>query len=603
MFCPMCGTKLSDDDNFCFNCGFKIVKKSEPAPTPPIQEPVADENQFNTAPSFDAPSASVAEEKVYGVPESFNSPSPAAFDAPAAEEPAPEVFDVPAAEEPAPEVSDAPAAEEPAPEVADAPAAEEPIPEFTHYSTDDGLVIDSYNGDSDSPLIPSEIDGQKVIGIGNNAFENKQFIEKLVLPQSIVYIGDRAFAGCSGIKKLTLPLNAVFTDKNAFEGCDVKELDMTDDLPDEGTIEINDSEIFSKLVISEELTNKLMELTSIFTDLDVLRIPDHGYMPAAEESVTEAEEIPADVPLTEETPVVETAVEEVPACDAEPEVNETSSVDSEFSYVPCGEGIKITKYNGSAADVVLPMTIDDKKVNEVSDDLFAGKSINSVKVRDFSDKLGYIEVSSAEALREMPVDDIYKGMINAFAGINKIRVPYYTDKILNDSFRDNRELTAICVSQGVTSVANAAFKGCKGLISVRLPDSITSIGENVFEDCTHLETVKMPFEIRRIGTCAFSGCKKLTDVRIPNGITVLEGFIFEDCSLLSEVVVPPSVSEIGKYAFYSCYSLEKIEIPSSVKKIGECAFKGCVRLKEVTMPKELAEKLNFPPTVNITYTE
>ena len=564
MFCPMCGTKLSDDDNFCFNCGFKIVKKSEPAPTPPIQEPVADENQFNTAPSFDAPSASVAEEKVYGVPESFNSPSPAAFDAPAAEEPAPEVFDVPAAEEPAPEVSDAPAAEEPDPEVSDAPAAEEPIPEFTHYSTDDGLVIDSYNGDSDSPLIPSEIDGQKVIGIGNNAFENKQFIEKLVLPQSIVYIGDRAFAGCSGIKKLTLPLNAVFTDKNAFEGCDVKELDMTDDLPDEGTIEINDSEIFSKLIISA---------------------------------------IPADVPFTEETPVVETAVEEVPACDAEPEVNETSSVDSEFSYVPCGEGIKITKYNGSAADVVLPMTIDDKKVNEVSDDLFAGKSINSVKVRDFSDKLGYIEVSSAEALREMPVDDIYKGMINAFAGINKIRVPYYTDKILNDAFRDNRELTAICVPQGVTSVANAAFKGCKGLISVRLPDSITSIGENVFEDCTHLETVKMPFEIRRIGTCAFSGCKKLTDVRIPNGITVLEGFIFEDCSLLSEVVVPPSVSEIGKYAFYSCYSLEKIEIPSSVKKIGECAFKGCVRLKEVTMPKELAEKLNFPPTVNITYTE
>ncbi len=639
MFCPMCGTKLAEDDNFCCNCGFKIVRNTAPqpaAPSAPVlepppaisQTPQTDESagmNFGTPEVFGTSSAENTERN-FGTPEPFNAPAPEVFDAPVQQqtpqtfdapsiaETVPEVTETPAIEEPIPEAVDTPAIEEPVPEAIDTPAVEEPVPEaidtpaidkkseFEYYSTDDGLVISSYNGTETDLTVPTELNGEKVIGIGNNAFKEKQ-ITSLVLPQGIIYIGDYAFADCSELKDFTLPINAVFTDKNAFDGCKVKNLTLTDELPDEGTVAITDSDMFAKLVMPDDITNKLMEITSIFTELDCLCIPDHGYMPAEEETPA-APETPVveEPPAAPETPVVEEppVIEETPAASETPVVEETSE---EFSYVSCGDGIKLTKYNGTSADVVLPVVIGEKNVKEIADDIFAGKTINSVKVRDFSDKLGYLEVSEAEALWNLPVDDLYKNMIKAFKNISKIRVPYYTDRIERETFRDIRELISVGVPQGVTSIADAAFKGCKGLVSVRLPDSITSIGENVFEDCTRLESVKMPFEIRRIGACAFSGCKKLTDLRIPNGITVLESFVFEDCAVLSEAVIPPSVTEIGKYAFYSCYSLETVVVPAKVKKIGECAFKGCVRLKDVTMPRELAEKLNFPPTVKVSYSE
>ena len=38
MFCRNCGTELSDDDNFCFNCGNKVGEEAE---TTPKEEPKA----------------------------------------------------------------------------------------------------------------------------------------------------------------------------------------------------------------------------------------------------------------------------------------------------------------------------------------------------------------------------------------------------------------------------------------------------------------------------------------------------------------------------------------------------------------------------------
>lgn len=53
-------------------------------------------------------------------------------------------------------------------------------------------------------LIPDEIEGVPVKGIGSSAFSRRKEIEEAVLPRGIYSLGRYAFYNCTGLKKLTL---------------------------------------------------------------------------------------------------------------------------------------------------------------------------------------------------------------------------------------------------------------------------------------------------------------------------------------------------------------------------------------------------------------
>lgn len=67
-------------------------------------------------------------------------------------------------------------------------------------------------------VIPTEHDGKPVVEIADNAFENFDKVNEIVLPSTIVRIGGRAFAG-TAITEITLSPTIEYIGKNVFYGC------------------------------------------------------------------------------------------------------------------------------------------------------------------------------------------------------------------------------------------------------------------------------------------------------------------------------------------------------------------------------------------------
>ena len=93
--------------------------------------------------------------------------------------------------------------------------------------------MDNANDDTDVELvIPAEIDGRKVTGIGDNAFSECVNIKSIVLNAGLVEIGDYAFAGTS-ISEIDVPTTVTRIGRYAFAATPITRLTI-----DEGSIGI-----------------------------------------------------------------------------------------------------------------------------------------------------------------------------------------------------------------------------------------------------------------------------------------------------------------------------------------------------------------------------
>ena len=104
------------------------------------------------------------------------------------------------------------------------------------------VIITGYIGNEENVVIPSEINGMKVIEIGDNAFyecsdltsvdipegvtsigwcafEGCSNLTSVYIPQTVIYIGRGAFAECSNLKNIDIPKEVEAIDYAAFEGC------------------------------------------------------------------------------------------------------------------------------------------------------------------------------------------------------------------------------------------------------------------------------------------------------------------------------------------------------------------------------------------------
>ncbi len=69
-------------------------------------------------------------------------------------------------------------------------------------------------------VIPAEIDGRPVTGIGAEAFNSCQNVQSVSIPASVTYIGNYAFFDCDSITSIVLPDSVVSIGMGAFEKCD-----------------------------------------------------------------------------------------------------------------------------------------------------------------------------------------------------------------------------------------------------------------------------------------------------------------------------------------------------------------------------------------------
>ena len=100
------------------------------------------------------------------------------------------------------------------------PKPAEPIPKGLQYQkTFKGVVITGYKGNAKSLVIPSVIESQEVIGIGQLAFVNCTALQQIDLPENLKTIGKEAFSGCTALRSVSLPEKLGRIDAGAFRGC------------------------------------------------------------------------------------------------------------------------------------------------------------------------------------------------------------------------------------------------------------------------------------------------------------------------------------------------------------------------------------------------
>ena len=512
---------------------------------------------------------------------------------------------------------------------------------ITNELSDGTLEISNYAGNSATYEIPGEIDGKKVVRIGDYAFSDCTELTSVTIPDSVTDIRWRAFYNCVSLKSVTIPKSVTYIDNYAFGYYDdsdsfgPKKIDgfkinyvknthghmyalkngftdeaclLTNEL-DDGTLEITKyvgnsatcvipSEIDGKKVtqIGYNAFSSRTELTSITIPDGVTIIGNSAFSDCTSlETVT----IPNSV-----TQIYPRAFYN---CTSLKEVAIPASVtvirDEAFGYYYDTDSSETKKADGFKINYV----------NNTQGHWYAIKN-------GFTDGACFVVNELGDGTVEITG---YAGNSATCVIPDEIHGKKVT-RIGENAFRDRTELTSVTIPDSVKYIFDRAFSNCTSLETVTIPNSVTDIYSRAFYNCTSLKEVTIPASVTDIGDEAFGYYRyedtweskkvdgfKINYVKNTYGhyYATENGFSDEACLLTNELndgtleiskyvgnsatsatyVIPgeingKKVTQIGDSAFTVCTSLTSVTIPDGVTSIDEAAFWGCTSLTSVTIP-------------------
>lgn len=251
-------------------------------------------------------------------------------------------------------------------------------------------------------------------------------------------------------------------------------------------------------------------------------------------------------------------------------------------------GIEITGYTGNASEVVIPESIDGKKVYLIYTHAFSGcKNITSIRIPDSVTQISNEAFRGCSSLTSIDIPDGVQNIgERAFwecSSLANVRIPdsvaamgakvFSGTPWLAEQFEQNEGLAIanhilvdvdenisgnIAVPAGVTLIAGGVFCRNSNLTGLSIPDGITYIDDEAFSGCSSLSSISLSTSLKEISASAFSGCSSLTSSHIPSGVTQISGGAFENCSSLTNINIPSSVTYIDSSAFAGCSSLKDV---------------------------------------------
>ncbi len=304
---------------------------------------------------------------------------------------------------------------------------------------------------------------------------------------------------------------------------------------------------------------------------------------------------------------------------------------SEWQYVEKSDGtIKVLKYIGSSADVLMPNKIESKNVSEIEKGCFeANTSIISIVVSENVVIIGNRAFSNCSSMRRifLPVSvksisasDYYNSPFNGcdgtlviYSGI--LTEPSDWDWHWKQYSSSSSVLTTVWGVPGIgQNDSNWEYveKNDKTILLVRymgesivvtIPSNISGKMINeVYESCfvakSDITSIDIPNSLTKFGANAFATYNSLTKVNISNlsswfNITFVNAnsnplyranHLFINGTELTNLAIPSSINMIKNYALYGASGITSITIPSSVTTIGYYAFGSCRGITSITIP-------------------
>ncbi len=120
------------------------------------------------------------------------------------------------------------------------------------YSYPAGVVITKYTGNETNVVIPSWIDGSRVVGIGEGAFYQNKTIESVLFEEGVGRIGEYAFSECDHLRTVRFPVSLRMIDASAFADSPLETVKLPPNLKKigQGTFE---STNISELILPDSL--------------------------------------------------------------------------------------------------------------------------------------------------------------------------------------------------------------------------------------------------------------------------------------------------------------------------------------------------------------
>ena len=524
--------------------------------------------------------------------------------------------------------------------------------DFT-FDADTGSIT-KYTGSSTYVEIPSTIDGVAVQTIDKEAFNGNTSLKGVVIAYGVTSIGQDAFKDCTSLESIQFPNTLTTMSESSFYGCTaLTSIQLPDSLISTGNNVFGSCKNLKTVTFGENSKLKdvdygaFMNCTSLTSinlpssvqlismyafknciSLSNIKIPDSvtSILKGAFQNCTSLTSINIPSSITTMGTAVFVGCRNLNTIYV---YNDSDNIDSSnfatssdtmpesIFYFDENDGA-ITKYEGSATELVIPSEINGVKVTILDNDSFKDcTSLTNVTIPKSIIKMGediFLGCSNLDSVYLCNVSDrsdSSKLRISSDGTIPKLFFFDEQSKIINDYTGSVTEVKIPSKINGVDVrvIGYGSFMNCSELTSVEIPDGVISISINAFRNCPSLESIKIPKSVSFIGSSAFWGTKYLenfddidgfviindilyqykeqsnvTDVTIPDNINLICGNAFSDCQNIKNVTISDGVTNIYDRAFEDCTSLESVKVPDSVNNIGGFAFSNCTSLKDVTIP-------------------
>ncbi|WP_415286239.1 leucine-rich repeat domain-containing protein [Clostridium perfringens] len=386
-----------------------------------------------------------------------------------------------------------------------------------HRENIHGIKITKYKGSKKDIIIPSCIDGKKVVEIGECVFGNLK-LTSVKLPKYLYSIGEYAFKG-NEFTEIDIPDTVKEIGMAGFYRCKLEKIKIPK------SMEIIGEDVFGENQLKEVILHNNVKYLygSPFSGnkIESIIIPD---------SVIEMSGGFRFNPIKSAT---------LPSW-FKPKVSELfdNSSNIKFNYTKH----VIPNTGQPPCDLENPDDLDHYKYS-VIDDNYINKKVSEYKYENYyKGNLNKWESDYRKKMTQLKGNIV----IDKFFPYGKydIKIPslIYGRKVVGiddgafmDSIFRKEGVKDVVIPNTIKFIGKDAFKEIK-LKSLIIPDSVTEIGEHAFSYCK-LESVKFGSNLVEIGRGAFSG-NNLTSINIPNSVVKMEQNVFYDNEKLKSVIIP-----------------------------------------------------------------
>ena len=206
-------------------------------------------------------------------------------------------------------------------------------------------------------------------------------------------------------------------------------------------------------------------------------------------------------------------------------------------------------------------------------------SVN-IQLNEGLTSIGDHAFSNIPYLREMELPDSLLTLGKAAfssTSLESMTIPSRITVIPDSLYEYCLSLETVILPEGITEIGEYAFCGPQEMKSIQLPSTLKTIGAHAFQFFGVPESfwegllyINIPDSVEYIGEYAFSGNKNMTSCKLPNSITKIEPYTFYDSGLKS-IRIPEGITEIGERAFRENH-LTSVKLPETLRKIDNEAF-------------------------------